>query len=232
MKKTLFLPVILAFGMIAPAFAAEVSSFPSRSVVTMRGSWGIWPVGTAVQTWTLTGQNYRLENRMSGWGYTIRYVSDGMVEGNTLHPLHYAEFRGKDKTPKHESFFDWAKKTISFGKPNEQTVQALEEPAQDLNMLPYDLAWRDGKPTRYAQISNGRKLKPGPFVLAGEQEMRVGDQSVKALHLISRLPTETVEIWLAPSLQYLPLRIKYSGSEKIELVTTKIEVNNKVVLGD
>lgn len=232
MKKTLVLPVILSFVLISPAIAAEASTLPARAVVTMRGSWGIWPVGTAVQTWTLTGQNYRLENRMSGWGYTIRYVSDGVVEGNALHAGHYAEFRGKDKTPKYESFFDWAKKTVSFGAPNQQTVQAMEEPAQDLSMLPYDLAWRDGKATRYAQITNGRKLKPGPFVVAGEQEMTVGEQTVKAIHLISRLPTETVEIWLAPSLQYLPLRVKYSGSEKIELVTTKIEVNNKVVLGD
>lgn len=230
MIKKLF--TALALLSCVTAAVAEAPSFPNRAVVTMRGYWGMVPVGKAVQTWAMTGQNYRLENRMSGWGYTIRYVSDGFVENNTLRPTHYAEFRGKDSTPKYESYFDWVKKTVSFGKPNEQKVSPLQGLVQDLNALPYDLAWRDGKATSYTQLSTGRKLKPGPFVVMGEQEMEVGDQTVKAVHLVSRLPTETVEIWLAPSLQYIPLRIKYTGSEKIELMTTKVELNNKVVLGD
>lgn len=215
---------------VSPVLAA--TDFPSRAVITMRGYWGFMPVGTAVQTWTLKDGLYHLENRMSGLGFSIRYVSDGSVEDGQLRPGYYAEFRGKDRLPKYESRFDWDKKTVSIGKPTDPQVIAMQGPLQDLNALPFDLAWRDGKPLTYAQLSNGRKLKRGPFVREADQMLDVGGQSIKVAYLVSRLPKETVELWLASSFNYLPVRIKYSGSEKIEMQATRVEVDGKRVLGD
>lgn len=221
-----------ALGLLHTSPALTATDFPSRAVITMRGYWGFMPVGTAVQTWTLKDERYHLENRMSGLGFTIRYISDGSVEGGQLRPAYYAEFRGKDSQPKYESRFDWDRNTVTIGKPADPRVIAMQGPLQDLNALPFDLAWRDGKPLTYAQLSNGRKLKRGPFVREADQMLDIAGRSVKVAYLVSRLPKETVELWLAPALNYLPVRIKYSGSEKIEMQATRVEVDGKLMLGD
>lgn len=223
------LALALLPALMQQAVAAE--AFPKRAVITMRGYWGFMPVGKAVLSWTQSDGKYHLENRMSGLGFTLRYVSDGIADEEMLKPTYYAEFRGRESSPKYESRFDWDRRTVSIGRPNEQKVVPIEGDIQDLNALSFDLAWRQGKPTTYAQLSNGRKLKRGPFSTAGEETMSVNGQSVKVIHLVSRLPKETVELWLAPSLHYLPLRIKYSGSEKIEMEAQKVEVDGRTALG-
>lgn len=214
------------------ACSAHAADFPARAVITMRGYWGFMPVGTAVLTWTMKDGQYHMENRMSGLGFRIRYVSDGTVTDNQLRPTYYAEVRGSDTQPHYESRFDWSKRTVSFGKPAEQTVVPLLTPVQDLNALPFDLAWHDGKAMTYQQLSNGRKLKRAAFAVEGEQQIDVGGRTIRAVYLVSRLPKESVEVWLAPAYNYMPVRIKYSGSEKIEMQATRVELDGKVLLGD
>lgn len=234
MKKALIHISLLA-GLIwlaAPAHAAP-AGFPSRAVISMKGYWGILPVGTAVQTWTLAGSRYRLENRMSGLGFRLRYLSEGLIDGDVLKPLYYAEFRGRDARPRYESRFDWTQQTISLGRTGEQRLEPMQLPVQDLNALPFDLAWRNGVPQTYAQLTNGRKLRQGAFVRAADQTVDVGGQQVKTVHLVSRLPNEqTVELWLAPAFNYLPVRVRYDGSEKIEMHAFKVEMDGKVVAGE
>lgn len=231
MKKALLLPA-LALLLAAAAAEAEAAAFPSRAVISMKGYWGFMPVGTAVQTWSLQDGRYRLENRLSGLGFRIRYLSEGQVDGEQLRPQYYAEFRGREELPRYESRFDWARKTVSYGKPADPRQVALQTPVQDLNALPFDLAWRHGAVLSYNQLSNGRKLKQASFVREADQMVEVGGQKVRTVYLVSRLPgKETVELWLAPSLSYLPVRVRYDGSEKIEMQAFKVEVDGRVLAG-
>lgn len=225
MKRGLVLGLLMTLPLVAAA-----GTFPRQVTIEYRGYWRFLPVGSAVQTWSLQGNRYHLETRMSGFGKAVRYVSDGMVANDQLLPLQYGEYRDKNTSPTYVARFDWNAKQVVYGRTNEPPKSGeLVAPAQDLNTVPYDLAWRDARPVAYAIVTNGRSIKGAGLARAGEDSYDVGDTEVETVHLVSRRGDETTDFWLAPALYHLPVRIKYNGSEKIELKATKIIVDGRTV---
>ena len=221
--------ILILAVVLAGQAQAGGAAFPKEATIHYRGYWSIIPLGSAVQKWHLDGNHYRVDTRISTFGYSVRYISNGDVVDGEMHPTYYAEFRNNASTPSYETRFDWATHMISYGKPGELKQSPLQWPVQDLNSIPYDLAWHGGQAITYKQLSNGHSLKGATLESGASVSVNVAGNALKTHYLVNHGDGETTEFWLADDWAMLPVRIRHDGSDKIELRATAIEIDGRTL---
>jgi hypothetical protein len=208
------------------AIACSAESMPAHVHIVYQARLGALPIGKADQRWILDNGRYTLTTELTPiLGPRVRYLSHGEVGKRGLVPADYAEFRNNETTPRRQVQFDWPHRLASFGTPDNQESGDLEQGAQELNVLPFQLAWLGDKAEGKLQIATGRKLRidnfqampPSHLNLAGKQQetrvWRAGDGD------------DRTEVWLAPALNNLPVKIIRSDDRgELQLVAQIIEI--------
>ncbi|PHV11291.1 DUF3108 domain-containing protein [Chitinimonas sp. BJB300] len=198
---------------------------PSQAVIVYKANLGGFPVGEATQRWTLNNGRYELNTELRPiLGPDIRYQSTGDVTEKGLKPSDYAEFRSRNKQPRTQAKFDWDKQEVTYGKTESLQTGKLSIGAQDLNALPFQLSWLGSKPAPVMQVMTGRKLREDHFKEAAPNKLTLMGKSHTTRVWISPDGTEATEIWLAPTLGNLPVKIiRHDDKGELQLVAKTIE---------
>jgi hypothetical protein len=227
----------------APLTAASAASAPAATDTLAQ-----WPVdtrlsyklggyyrgdlhGDAQVQWQRAADRYQVQVSINlGWLASLVMTSQGRVEPEGLHPLAYEEkLRG-------------VRRALELGETQLVLVdgQRLPRPprVQDTASQFVELTWR--------QLTGQLTLEPGRFVrfwlarpggadewvydVVGLETLQTRLGPVPAWHLVPRPLARprgniTAEMWFAPSLQYLPVRIKLNvGTEaNVDLLIDKVE---------
>ncbi|WP_070108002.1 DUF3108 domain-containing protein [Burkholderia plantarii] len=185
--------------------------------------------GTATIHWVTDGRRYRLAIDIPvPFVGPYSYESRGRIDGFGVAPERYTEQRGR--RPADIAIFNRDSKQIVFTKtPNSI---ALPDGAQDRFSLLMQLSglvhgapdsYRPGVAREFLVVDNDSG-ETWPIVTIGDESIRTDAGPLQARHF-RRLPrragdTRRIDIWLAPSLDWLPVRLvqtEPNGSE-IELL--------------
>ncbi|MGQ5522858.1 DUF3108 domain-containing protein [Chitinimonas sp. PSY-7] len=205
--------------------ACIAGPLPSQAKIIYKAILGGFPVGEATQNWTLNNGQYELNTEIKPiLGPDIRYQSTGSVTAQGLKPSDYAEYRSRNKQPRTQAKFNWAKQEVTYGKTESLQTGKLNAGAQDLNALPFQLSWLGNNPVPAMQIMTGRKLRQDHFTEAAPNKLTLMGKSHTARVWIAPQGEESTEIWLAPSLGNLPVKIiRHDEKGELQLVAKTIE---------
>ncbi|WP_051319338.1 DUF3108 domain-containing protein [Chitinimonas koreensis] len=217
-------PTLALFALAAASLAPLAEPLPARATITYEARLGGMPVGEAVQRWTLAQGQYKLDTEIKPiLGPRIRYQSSGAVGNGGLKPADYAEYRGGD-TPRNQVRFDWTARQVSYGAPDALKNAKLDDGAQDLNALPFQLAWLGDKSPARVQVVTGRKVRDDRFALAAPASVSLKGKTVAAR--VWRVPEggDATEFWLAPELGNLPVKIvRRDDHGELQLVAKQLD---------
>ncbi|MCP5278419.1 MAG: DUF3108 domain-containing protein [Thiobacillus sp.] len=193
---------------------APLRSLPAQSRLVydvLAGKDGL-KLGQAVYTWRVSGERYRLESVAEAQGVASLFMSgrivqtsEGRIGSQGLIPELYAQT--KREKPKGTARFDWDNRRLVMSRGTE----ALAKGTQDLLSFPFHLALTVAEDAGAWQmpVTNGRYLKHYRFKVTGWERLQVGKRGVDTLHVRgSRSEDENLDVWLAPSREWLPLRIR------------------------
>lgn len=183
---------------------------------------GGFTLGYTLITWHASADHYVLESVTAASGVTALLVrssatqrSEGRITADGLAPSHYVMDRGKGRV--HQARFDWPARRLHLSD-GDLELPAL---AQDLLNFPFHLALTlrgDEAPWRMA-VTDGRRLREYAFEVVGHAPAPAhhGD----SLHLRgSRAGEGTLDVWLAPALHWLPVRIRTVDHKGTAMVLT------------
>jgi hypothetical protein len=161
-------------------------------------------------------------------------ASRGVVTAEGLTPEQYAEERPKRKN---NVYFARDAKTITFSEPAGNVVP-LPEGAQDRLSVQFQLgAILQAQSEQRAigsritvPVAGLRTLDQWSFTVKAQETLQIDGADVPTLRLVKDLRADreydrTVELWLAPSMNWLPVRVRVSepNGKALEQTLVKLE---------
>jgi hypothetical protein len=207
----------------APKYKTDMPPSAELSYMIKARQKGIPLEGEGVMRWSLDGRRFNATNEARAVlvGKILDARSEGDVDAFGLAPVSYTEkrFRKEPAT----TAFDRAAGAIRFT--NAEQTYPIKGGEQDRNSVIWELV-------AVARAARG-KVKPGAswdFVVAGVRDaepwtFRVVKQEkigtpvgeLNTLHITRVRPAESrdqhIDIWLAPSIEWYPARIRYSEDD-------------------
>jgi hypothetical protein len=173
--------------------------------------------GSAVLDWRHDGQQYEAQLELSASGRTPRVQrSEGRITAQGLAPERFSD---KARTEQ-ATHFDREGGRVVFS--NNQPQAALATGMQDrlsvVVQLAVLIAAQPASFTRGTQITiptaTTREAQEWTFSVEGEEDLQLPGGEVRALKL-QRLPQgpydQKVELWLAPRMDYAPVRVRLTN---------------------
>lgn len=218
-------PMSFRFRIIAAGVAALAAAAPLRAADLPEDARLVFDVlygsnqmriGRAEQRWHVDGDRYELQTELVPLlGSRIRYVSKGRLGKDGLVPDSFAEYRGRDTAPHVRAQFDWAANTLRFGRSDEHKEAPLERGMQDVNALGYQLGWLGTWKGGPVQVTTGKKVATYNFTRApNAMRVTINGREVSAWPLRSVEGEDRTEIWVAPQLGNLPVRVMRIDDDK------------------
>ncbi len=197
---------------------------------------GIPVSGEAKVKWLVSGQKNTLkysvttETHVMLFGKILEANSFGSINGKGLAPDLYVEKRfGKAES---KTTFDHATNTIRFT--DSSASYPIKGSEQDRTSATWQLvtlaraAENSFKPgTQLTMFVAGKRdAEPWTFTVTGTENLNTAIGEFSAVHLVKAPPPDSkeqqLEIWLAPKLEWYPVRIKFSdgdGDQIDQLIT-------------
>jgi hypothetical protein len=174
------------------------------------------------------GRTYRLTEVAKGRGIlalrgTTRRSSQGLVSSEGLRPLRFVDQR-TGRSPARADF-DWQANTVTLQYQGEPRTEALSPQAHDRLAFLFDFAFAPPRRTEAAfDLFDGRGKSRHVYARGGQKRLKTPLGELDALSFVRDKGTERTELWLAPGLSYLPLRLVVVEEDgtRYEQVTTKI----------
>jgi len=197
-----------------PTLAPALRNLPERLNLryAVRAGDGGFNLGQAIYSWQQHDGHYSLVSIAQATGLASLFVSgklvqtsEGSITAHGLQPEQYWLSRSERKQD--TARFDWGAGRLVQG------ASGVELPAgsQDVLSFPFHLAMTVGSLTTEwtLAVTNGRKLREYQFRNLGQERLAHGATEIDTLHLQgSRSGEGTLDVWLAPSRHWLPLRIR------------------------
>lgn len=194
-------------------------------------------VGRTTQVWEMSGGRYRLASVSETTGLAavfsrqrMAYESRGKFTAAGLRPEHFTNERLRSgKTEKAAADFNWSAASAAIGNPPRSV--ALPPDAQDIVSFMYQLGLVPLTPGRIElPVTNGWKLERYELNIGAEEMLETPFGVLRAVPVkqVRRAGQETIELWLAPSYRWLPVRIRFynrDGEPSGEQVVTDIRVS-------
>jgi Protein of unknown function (DUF3108) len=177
---------------------------------------GLTYSATGALQWSHDGSQYQLgleAYTLGGWVKVRSDTSSGQLSSSGLMPKRYA-YKTRNEVAAH---FDREKGQISFS--NNRPSNPMQAGAQDrMSVAAQMAAMFAGAPDKYPagsniriQVAGGSDAEPWILKVEGGEVLSLSNGQIDTIK-VSRAPRREfdrrVEFWLAPSLDYLPARIK------------------------
>lgn len=215
------LPITAFLLWASSSVVAHAAALPHQADIRYEVRWG--PVTVeAFQHWELDGNRYQLstELKLPFPFSSRRYLSQGKLIASGLQPWQYDEFQVGDPVSRHQALFDHPGHQLRVGEPPDLKKNFPLDPltpsaAQDLNALPFQLLWLDQRAVNTPMlVTNGKGAVNHRFQALPAQSFVLQGQSLTTLRLLSHASDGDLEVWLAPSLAYLPVVVIRSQDGK------------------
>lgn len=222
-------------GDAAPAVASMPAALPTEPVAVpaklavspparlhyelVVHSRGATLTGQALLDWTHDGQDYEARLELTAPGFRGRVQrSTGRITAQGLEPGYFSDrYRGEQAT-----HFDRAQDRVVFS--SNRPEAALAQGMQDrLSVVLQLAALVAGDPTRFVQgtpievpTAGTRDAEPWTFTVQGEEDLVLPGGPVRALKLQKdprREYDQRVELWLAPRMDYAPVRWRLTAPD-------------------
>ncbi|MES2129848.1 MAG: DUF3108 domain-containing protein [Pseudomonadota bacterium] len=231
--RALSLSLLCGALLALPAHAAEHAAAPRRAVslppsvdldyAIKARQRGFSLSGNATVSWRLAQSKYSLTALTNAvlLGKILENRSEGQVDAWGIAPVQFYEKRFR-KDPA-TTTFDREARTITFT--DGKLSYAIRGGEQDRATASWQLqALARGAPDKFTAgsewtmfVAGRRDAEPWTFRVAGSETVRTGLGEVEAVHLTKAPPPDsrdqTVDIWLAPSLEWYPVRLKFSDAD-------------------
>ncbi|HJU99534.1 MAG TPA: DUF3108 domain-containing protein [Burkholderiaceae bacterium] len=179
--------------------------------------------GDAVVTWQAGEGKYSIstESHAVIFGKILENRSEGAVDGYGLAPVMFYQKRFR-KDPS-TTTFKRDSKTIVFTDGDDS--YPLKGGEQDRTSAPWQLlAQARANPERFKPgtewayfVAGSRDAEPWVFKVVNQETVHTGQGDVNALHLVKAPPPDAqgqqVDLWLAPSLEWYPVRIRFADAD-------------------
>jgi hypothetical protein len=218
---------------VAPQSApdATVSPHVARNLperIALRYSVQSGEDGFTIGQTTYSGQirdgRYSLVSVTEATGITALFVSgkiiqtsEGRVTASGLQPEQFWSAKGEKRQPPVR--FDWAQQRLLLPGGGVD----LPPQTQDLMSFPFHLALmvREGDVEWTLPVTNGKKLREYRFQIVGRETLTAGDLRVETFHLQGgRMSEGSLDVWLAPARNWLPLRSRMLDQKGKVIVLT------------
>lgn len=184
-------------------------------------------LGESVYSGWIRDGRYSLSSVSEATGVAAMFVSGKIIqrsEGSiALEGLQPERFWGEKgsrvQTPVR---FDWPSHLLALPS------GSVELPArtQDLLSFPFHLAMtvQDADPPWTLSVTNGKKLRNYQFQIVGREFLNLGDQRVEAVRVQgSRAGEGSLDVWLAETRHWLPVKIRTLDQKGKVIVLTLLE---------
>jgi len=190
--------------------------------------------GDAQVSWRVADNKYtlRTDTRAMVFGSLLENRSEGVIDNYGIAPTQFTEKRLRhDPTT---TTFDRAGKSIRFSEGT--LVYPLKGGEQDRSSVSWQLvAVARAAPEKFTTgsewtffVAGRRDAEPWTFKVVKRESVPTGLGQLDAVHLVKLpppdAPGQTVDIWLAPSHEWYPVRVRFTDSddESIDQTLEKI----------
>jgi hypothetical protein len=242
--RTLFSALLAGFTISAAAQGQAATRYPVNLPPSVELQYaikakqkGIPVEGDALVKWNTSGKSFSVstETRAMLIGKILEAKSDGTIDEYGLAPLNFLEKRFR-KEPT-STTFDRKAKVIRFGSAAESAP--IKGGEQDRSSAVWQLI-------SIARAASS-KFKPGSewiFTVAGQRDaeawrfrvverekITAGTGEMETLHVVRELPQDhkdnQLDIWLAPGLEWYPVRLRFSEENGDFIEQTLQQANRK-----
>lgn len=222
---------LAALVLAAPAFAAPL---PKKITLHYEISMAGIPLAEGVETLEQDGKTYRITSEARGKGIVaslykgaIKRSVRGTVSAQGLRPEAYQDQRS-DREPT-RAVFDWSKKTLTQIHDGKNETVSMPEDAIDRLSFFYQFAFT-GLPSRELHYTavDGKGATKFRFLPGVSEKLATPLGELDTIKLAKQRDgpdDKQTEIWLAPSLHNLPVRILVteSNGNSADQVLSRIE---------
>ena len=194
--------------------AGSERAFPNQFtlVYDLRAGEDGFKLGQVTYTWQAAEGRYQLRSVAQAQGVAaliargdIIETSEGQITAEGLKPDRYTQT--KPRKPPRIARFDWSAGKVDLSS----RWELIPAGSQDMLSFPFHLAltMAAGNEPRKLSVADGRRLKHYQFRELGTERLKIGNIWLDAMHLRGLRPgQESVDVWLAPQRQWLPVRIR------------------------
>lgn len=238
-------PTTLATEPAAPLPPQAIRALPRKGRIAYQLNYFVngapLQVGRTVQSWELSGNQYKLDSRSetSGLARLTRFgprvfSSSGEVTAHGLQPREFtSSVTTSGNVDNSAARFDWNTKQLQFGRAIDQKSAALPPGAQDFVSFMYQLSLAPMAGNRIQiPLTNGVRFDTLEFDVRPEEQLDtpLGTLRVIPVAQVRKPNIESMEVWLAAEYNYLPVRIRFIGRDGApagEQIVTDIRVGNE-----
>ena len=242
-----FLPVLLAFTLVAPVARAEDIPMqkhkfnipPSAELsYSIRARQSGFPLeGNAMVHWSVSGKKFSVANeaRTPLFGKVLDSKSEGEIDEFGLAPHVFAEKRfRRDATT---TSFDREARTIRFS--TSDLAYPIKGGEQDRNSAIWQLiAVARAAPTRFKPgtdwtffVAGQRDAEPWTFKVVSQEKISTPLGELSTLHVVKAPPPDSkdqqVDIWLGPQQEWYPVRLRYTDADGDFIEQTLEQIQRK-----
>lgn len=225
----------LSFLNLSTGFAAD--AFPKNIQLTYQVSKNGQPFATVRESFTVSGNSYKIESVTKGIGVYALFgvrelVSEGEVTTAGLKPHKFTLHQGHDEKKTLLTTFDWQNNQLTMlVKGKEKKVELLAG-TQDLASFAYQFMLDPAmlKDAIAIDLTTGKKLNHYHYAVA-QAQLEVLGNVTETVHLTPAkndvLSSETKELWLSPAHYYVPVKILIVDEygQKLEQTLTDMHAN-------
>ncbi len=181
-------------------------------------------IGRATYIWVSRSGAYTLTSITHGTGIfsllqpgNLVQISRGKITPFGLAPDDFWIQRGRATPDKSTAaHFDYDRKTVTISKDNNAYSVPLEDNAQDILSVIFQLVVRSPfSEDMLLHVTSGKSLKPYHAVVVGEERINTALGEINTLHL--KRPAEAdddaIDMWLATDYNFAPVKIRIDHSK-------------------
>jgi hypothetical protein len=215
--------------LISVAAGAAQAAPPARVEIASQIMRNGYAVAEVVYRLQHDGRTYVLTETWTGKGLfalrgSAKRTSRGLVSAEGLKPLEFADERSGRNTARAQ--FDWNAKTVTMQYRGEPRSEPLPPHAHDRLAFLFTFAFAPPSPgTKFTfDLLDGRGQSHHVYAVDGRAELKIPAGEFNAIRLARPDTDELTEIWLAPELSYLPVRVLAVNKDgtRYDQVATKI----------
>jgi hypothetical protein len=181
-------------------------------------------IGRATYLWISKNSTYTLTSITEGTGLFSLFqpgklvqISQGKINANGLAPDDFWIQRGRATADKSTAVhFDYDNKAITISKDNNAYSAPLEDNAQDILSVIFQLALRSPfSEDMLLHVTSGKNLKPYHAIMIGTERIDTALGEVNTVHL--QRPAEAgedaIDMWLASDYNFIPVKVRIDHSK-------------------